>query len=409
MNSRSAVSLCLALAASALLFVGLFFGQVDSRQKRVLCHYASYCDYRVFMLPCMTSRTPYCPQGIQSFDACYPPIAYCVASLLSLDKGRTWLPEGREWIYLGSIIVSELLGLGLLLSFCHRGRLLAALSLLLSPALTASVLRGNPSGWAFFWVCMFLYAHRKDDSRWRILSAISLGIAVSLKLTPAVFGFLYLSGRVSKPSQWPWKEMSIVVATSLFMVFVPFLFFGGLESIPKWIMNAVGNARQYSIQEPIWGFVAILNRLDPSWETPKLANMAACLTNVTAVAFTGLAICVRQNYLRLICLGVVMVLLTHHDYGAAYLIPAFLAWLQEEQESERFGGNVIVVLEWGSWFLIFTPLQIPDMDNKSLNLALQGEALFVLMATAVFRGLHWPLELAAMKTSPTDGGRTNEA
>lgn len=382
------MSLCLALAASALLFVGLFIGLEDSRQKRVLCHYAPYCDYRVCMLPCMTSRTPYCPQGIQSFDACYPPIAYCVASLLSLDKGRTWLPEGREWIYLGSIVVSELLGLGLLLSFCRRGRWLVALSLLLSPALMASVLRGNPSGWAFFWVCMFLYAHRKDDSRWRILSAMSLGIAVSLKLTPAVFGLLYLSGRVSKPSQWPWKEMSIVVATSLVMVFVPFLFFGGLESIPRWMMNAVANARQYSIQEPIWGFVAILNRLDPSLEVPKLANVATGLTNVTAVAFAGLAVYLRQNYQRLTCLGVTMALLTHHDYGAAYLIPAFLAWLQEKQETECPGGNVLGALEWGSWFLIFTPLQIPDMDNKSLNLALQGEALFVLMATTVLCGLN---------------------
>ncbi len=89
--------------------------------------------------------------------------------------------------------------------------------------------------------------------------------------------------------------MSIVVATSLVMVFVPFLFFGGLESIPRWMMNAVANARQYSIQEPIWGFVAILNRLDPSLEVPKLANVATGLTNVTAVAFAGLAVCLRQN------------------------------------------------------------------------------------------------------------------
>ncbi len=83
-----------------------------------------------------------------------------------------------------------------------------------------------------------------------------------------------------------------------------------------------------------------------------------------------------------------MALLTHHDYGAAYLIPAFLAWLQEKQETECPGGNVLGALEWGSWFLIFTPLQIPDMDNKSLNLALQGEALFVLMATTVLCGLN---------------------
>lgn len=379
-------SLCWSLLLSAVLFVALLFCTEGSRQKEVF-PYTPYCDYRVFMLPCMTSDEPYSPRGINSFDACYPAIAYCMTSALSTDKGDTWMPRGREWLLLGSVVVLELAGLLLLIMQVegHWNRLLVGLALLLSPAILSSVLRGNPSGWSFALVCLFLYGHDSRSRLLRIVAALSLGLAVALKLAPVLFGLLFLSQKASSPREWPWSEILVSASAAILLIILPFFFFGGIDSVPQWVHNALQNSKHYSMQDPIWGFVAILNRFDPTLEIPRLTGFAIFLTNAVAAVMAVLSLFVRVKYVRLICIGIAMAFLAHHDYGAAYMLPAFVAWLIEGPQPEIRGGRVIVATEWIAWFLILTPFQFPDLEGKSLNFALQGEAVFVLLVCAVIR------------------------
>lgn len=382
--TRRAGVLCSLLAGSAVLFAALFFTCPEARQKFVF-PYTSYCDYRVFMLPCMESGINYSPNKINRFDACYPPIAYYLASSLSTDKGISWLPQKREWLYLASIALMEILGLGLILGTLPGKRLLAFGAVVLSPAVISSVLRGNPSGWAFALVALFLCAYRSPDARWRAVAALSLALAVALKLTPVLFGLMYLAENPLKPAKWPWRQIALAAVAAAVLLLLPFAGCGGFEAMGRWFANALENSRHYSMQDPIWGFVALVNRFDPSLEIPRLTNAAIVLTNLAAASMAALALAAKSAYARLAAIGIAMALFTHHDYGAAYLLPAFAAFLADESFRDRPEARVVTLLECVAWFIVLTPLQIPHPAGGSLNFALQGEALLLLAAAVVIR------------------------
>ena len=62
--------------------------------------------------------------------------------------------------------------------------------------------------------------------------------------------------------------------------------------------------------------------------------------------------------------------------------PAFVAWLVEAPVARRNPG-VLLLLEAVAWFVVFTPLQIPNPFHAgSMNSLLQNEFLFVLLACA---------------------------
>ena len=82
-------------------------------------------------------------------------------------------------------------------------------------------------------------------------------------------------------------------------------------------------------------------------------------------------------------IGSAMAFMTHHDYGGAYLIPAFVAWLSGG-EVPRAQSGVCLLLEAVAWFFVFTPLQIPNpVFAGSLNAMLQNESLFLLLAVSL--------------------------
>jgi len=383
-NHRAYV-ICGALAAAALLFLALLYGVENSRQNEVF-PYRPFCDYRSFMLPCMTSERPYHPNGAERRDACYPAVVYAVVSRLSTNKGETWKPIKREWLYFSSIVLLELVGLAFLLVTTPDGlRLPVAASLICSPALLSSVLRGNPSGWAFALVCIFLFGYKKNAAPWRYAAAAALGGAVAIKLTPVLFGLLYLCGRADKPRLWPWKDILTAASVALLLTFVPFIFYGGPETVSTWLENAFANSRFYSVYEPIWGFTALLNALDPTGDVPRLTACAVILTKIAMLTAAAAALFARTRYLQLMLVGIAMTFAVHHDYGAAYLLPAFVAWLSDGYPEGYAESRIANVIEGIAWFMILTPLQIPCAGEGTMNFVLQGEALLLLAASTATR------------------------
>ena len=92
-----------------------------------------------------------------------------------------------------------------------------------------------------------------------------------------------------------------------------------------------------------------------------------------------------------------MAFLTHHDYGGAYLLPAFFAWFCEREQVPS--SAVCRLLEAIAWFLIVTPLQFPSIGEGTLNSALQGESLFLLLMLSV----PWRCHRNRMKLSRGEG------
>jgi len=375
--------LLLFLLASAALFAALSF--VPGARQGAIFPYDELCDYRMFMLPTMESKIPYEPTAANARDACYPPIAYIAARALVKDRGRKWNLSCGEKRLFASIFAMQLLGAVLLVCGLPGfwTRLATAAAIMMSPACICTLLRGNPSGWSFALVCAFLFWYRSDDTRKRMAAAAALGAAASLKITPCVFGLLYFADAASGAKRIPWREIAVAALSAAILTFVPFIFSGGVDSIPKWISNAFANARFYSVDEPLWGLAAFANRVVYSKEMtlPCIAGFAAA-TRIIAAALAALAVFARSGYARLLFVGAAMAFLTHHDYGGAYLLPAFVAWLGDRRAG---GSGVVTLLESAAWFMILTPLQVPNpFFAGSLNAMLQNESLFLLLAVSLF-------------------------
>jgi len=348
------------------------------------------------MLPTMESEVPYVPTKVQARDACYPPIAYIASGALAGDRGSKWNLSCGEKRLVVSIFALQLLGVFLLV----RGlpglwaRLAAAVAIIMSPACVCTLLRGNPSGWAFAFVCVFLFWYRSESRAKRIVAALSLGAATALKIAPCLFGVLYLSEIASSPRRIPWQEIAVSALSAVLLTFVPFLFFGGMGAVPHWISNASANAEFYSVDNPLWGFAALANNMIDSIETslPRIGRFAWA-TRALAVVLVAAAVFARTRYRRLLFVGAAMAFLTHHDYGGAYLMPAFVAWLCGTGDSHGRCSGVLLLLETVGWFVVLTPLQIPNPCHAgSLNAMLQNEFLFVLLVVSLvpdINGLAW--------------------
>lgn len=390
------------LLLSELAFFGLKWHSPEGTQREMF-RYAELCDSRFFIQRCIAEEEPYRPKTMWARDACYPALAYClIRPMAKMSERERKSASGRhgdhtwgEICYVGTLAAVFVLGLwiflgdgvtredGLLACQAQYGpRLLMALALLLTPACLTALLRGNPSAWAAGLVFVFLAWHESSCAWRRVVAAMALGAAVALKLSPALFGCFYLVECLTRPRAWPWRDILLSAGTAVLLLIVPFFFFGGIGSLPDWFANALENSRHYVSHEPLWGFVHILNRLESVPDAWHVA-LAVAATRILAVMCIVLFFCTSSRYRRLFFVGAAMALMTHHDYGAAYMLPSFLIWAYEKKEELGTFGRVGHLLEGGAWFILLTPLQIPNLLGAgSLNGAFQNEAHLVLLMLA---------------------------
>ncbi len=368
--------LIIVLFASCAIFLALLLSSQSFRQQDI-CRVVPYCDYRCFILPCMKSSSPYLPDEIKGKDACYPPIAYLLVKSLSFDMGKGWKPSNGELRLLASLFLTQVLAVILLSRRLGRLRWVAVSVAVLSPVFLSSLFRLNPSGWAFALVCVFVCWYNSASASKRIAAACALGLATALKITPCVFGVLYVAESPLRPRDWDWRSILLSAGAAVLLVFLPFAFFGGFDSIINLINNAQANSLYYSKDGPMWGFVDIVNRFCDSRSFPRLMDVAAWATRGLAVVLIASACFVQGTYRKLLFTGAAMAFLAHHDYGGAYLLPALFSWLCEEEQVSI--SALSRLLEAIAWFLIMTPLQFPSIGEGSLNSALQGESLFLLL------------------------------
>lgn len=380
MRDRFAIALLL----SGVLFLVLL-ALFPSSGQHAICTVYPYCDYRCFMSPCIQSQFHYSPTTISPKDACYPPIAYlCTMALTFGEDGLGWVPAGGELLYFVSLFVAQLLAVILLSRQLQRSRYLSVVAALLSPVLLSSLYRGNPSAWSFALIGAFVCWFNSESHSKRIVAALCLGLATALKITPCIWGVLYIAEAPLCPRQWRWREIACAASSAVLLTISPFAFFGGFGSIPEFISNACENARFHSYDSPIWGFVNIVNRFEESYSKSSLVVVAVVATRLLAASLVFVSCFIKDWYRKLLSIGAAMAFLTHYEYGGAYLIPAFFAWIGCASTVPQ--NRVVQVLESIAWFLIMTPLQIPRGDGGSLNSALMGESLFLLLCLSLFAG-----------------------
>ena len=340
---------------AALLVTGLVFAlswfvvSSDEYEPRLTIGFNA-CDYRVFISRCLLEDAPYRPVTIPAHDACYPPIAYCLVRLFAQGS-------------CGEVLYVSLLFAGLaagLVFFMRQRRLKDVILLVGAVVMTvpfaSGPIRGNPAAWATGAVCVFLAWYDAEEMWKRMIAASALGFATALKITPVVYGLLYLRGSLCEPEKWPKEEIFVAAMSFIAFFAIPFVFFGGPNEVEAWLGNALGNSRHYS---PLadYGLAPIVRLFGDSLPSVAL-SLSVHLTNLLAVLLCLASCFARRFYHALVLLGVAMVFLCHHDYGLAYLLPAFACWLAEPRPGgmAKWAANGLLAVESLSWFLVFESL-----------------------------------------------------
>ena len=339
-----------ALIASGLLFAICWFATTPKPPENYtprLSVALNVVDYRFFIKKCLVEESPYRPVSIAPRDACYPPLAYCLIKLFPLSSAG-------EACYVVFLVCGLLCGLVLYLFERHRHCLLLCLgAVVLTVPFASGPIKGNPSAWAGGAVLVYLAWYDSAELWKRMIAAVMLGFATALKITPALFGLLYLRGKLFGPQGWPKEEIFVSGMSFLVLFSVPFIFFGGPNEVGVWLENALANAQYYS-READFGLVPFFGLLD-NWGSFVTLGVAAHLTTLTAIFLCLVSCFTDRLYLALTLIGVAMVFLCHHDYGAVYVLPAFACWVSEVRSDARVGWfeNVLLLSESLCWFCVF--------------------------------------------------------
>lgn len=335
-----------ALIATGLLFVVCWFTTPFDGFVPRLTDGRNVCDYRFFIQKCLVEEEPYRPVNMQPRDACYPPIAYCLIKCFPLTSCG-------ESFYVAFLFLGLLAGLVFFLWQRERRQMLLCIgAVVMTIPFASGPLRGNPSAWAAGALFVFL-AWFDAEAMWkRMVAAVALGFATSLKVTPVVYGLLYLRGRLTVPEKWPKEDIFVAALSGVMLFAIPFIFFGGPNEVDPWIRNALANSRHYG-RLADFGLVPVANQLGLIRSLASL-TVAVHLTTLLAVAFCFAACFARRLYVALALLGVAMVFLCHHEYGLGYLLPAFACWLGEKRPSDMpaWGDGAILAVEAVLWFLV---------------------------------------------------------
>lgn len=179
-----------------------------------------------------------------SIYASFPPLAYIFYWVLGkfIPGSAIEGPGGRGLrdnlfgftLYTAYTVILAVFFIFLLQHFMEKRRrgeqLFLSGIILLSAPFIGLYERGNSAFAVLVLLCFFIMW--KDAGRaWQRETAIlCLAAAAGLKLYPAVFGLLYLREK-------RWKEAFRLTVYGLLMVFVPFVFFGGLKEVPVLLNN----------------------------------------------------------------------------------------------------------------------------------------------------------------------------
>lgn len=140
--------------------------------------------------------------------------------------------SGRIVISLYFIISTVLLTYGIMK--LKKGDLNKKIFFVLTMILTYPFLylmeRGNSAILCLIFLMFFIYGYKSDKKYIRHLAYISLAIAASIKIYPALFGLLIIRDKDWKGAMW-----AIIYGVIIF--FVPFVFFGGFKNIGLFIQN----------------------------------------------------------------------------------------------------------------------------------------------------------------------------
>ena len=218
------------------------------------------------------------------------------------------------------------------------------------------------------------------DSKWlslRILAAVALGVATSIKISPAFLGLLYFAAPVRSNQgvrNYDWLSMFVSGFVAALLLFLPF-FWGGdfCGDFSAWMANV---NREASSHMSTWGLHGIVcygsgavSRFAPWIDVGVCKWMTVSLGLLLLAVFSGMMI-VRDvataSDKLFFAVAVMLVLCTNSMfYLGVLLFPALALWLKEIDEERR--ASPFEFIQLVLWLLMLMPLQVV-VDGKSATM-----------------------------------------
>lgn len=184
---------------------------------------------------------------------------------------------------------------------------------------------------AFMMVYSFYY---DSDILWkRNLALVSLGMAASLKIYPAIFGVILLKEK-------RWKDAIKCIFFAILLFVLPFLFFGGLGEIGVMVKNIVSTSETFAANSFTYKvnvgntaahFVSVLGY------GPRGQGVASSVMSVLLLLIAiGLFFFCESKWKQIAILACLMVLVPSfsYTYNILYLVIPLIFFLDKEYEGK---------------------------------------------------------------------------
>jgi hypothetical protein len=229
-----------------------------------------------------------------------------------------------------------------------------------------SIERGNTIILSAAFICFFICYYDSDNKNERMFASITLALAVTLKIYPVLFGFLYLEKR-------QYKEIFSSVVFTLLLVFLPFLFFKrGFSNIPQLINNwkAMTGAYSYKAVFPRFSLAHILYFGMAFLGQPErilllFSNIAYILIYLASFISIILSLLIKDKLTKIFLLTNVILFLPENSaiYCGLYLFPAIMLFFATIKERSTF-FNIFVL---SVFIVLLNPFQFV-ITYKELNI-----------------------------------------
>ncbi|MBR1937374.1 MAG: DUF2029 domain-containing protein [Spirochaetales bacterium] len=299
------------------------------------------------------NRDPYFDETIHPMHHNNPGLFYivcwCVKQIAGIESNSTlqdlWANHTVILMTFYYLIIQYLLIGHSIICLCKKFKTnqLILIPLMMSYPMLYTLERANHVLFTAACINYFIAFYDRDEQLLRLLSCLCLALAASMKIYPALFGFLYFEKKQN-------KEIVISALMTIFLFFVPFLFFKhGLNNFTRLLWNI----KQFTTME----------------------NHSLFFSLVRLFCIFSLILSIFQKTLleRLICIIFPFLLLSTNAgfYTTLYFYPLIILLFNNNQDERYSMSSFYKYFFFIYFFCLLNPLQFTQYilpTNRNDNL-----------------------------------------
>lgn len=237
-------------------------------------------------------------------------------------------------------------------------RMILFLTILFSEPMLYTIERANLIIVALIFMMLFCAYYESKNNILKHFAFLSLAIAASIKIYPAVLGLLLLRDR-------RWKDSFICIIYGILVFFLPFIFFGGFKNVVLMLNNITNCGSSMLANGEGWklSILSICNYFSV-WFTGTIGSYATLSTFLKLICFIGgciilLFVDYNEKWKLYMVPTLMMVMLPDFSYiySAIFLVIPLLYYLNTDASFKKFDIVYIVL-----FLLVMLPLVEKNLD-----------------------------------------------